>query len=384
MRRNLLKSFRSHGHHIVLVFSIAALVSLAAWWAVFIRNSIRQQHLYRMNELKTDIKILSLEFSASEDRKPSLGILAVDARFEIVPVSLSGSAISIPLNPDWPELRLQVRSETLDRIERETARLNVMLIGEAGVFVFVVLVSVVFLYLFIRLERRTAEEIQFFWERTAHEVKTPITGIRAFLENLKAGIFEKEKMPEYVDLALAQVKRQEHLAENLLFGHMTKGVGKHFRCVEMDLGQFLTSYFSESTLGLTGAEIDFRFDRNLRIYGWADEKALQVILDNIADNAAKYCAPSPVLEIDLIVPKAHAIIIVRDNGPGFSPHVSDNIFHAFKRTDKELPVERNGTGMGMYISRALARKMGGDLKAFSEGKNKGTEFHIILRKAKKT
>lgn len=385
MKRQLLRSLRSHGHHIILTVSIISLVSLTAWWTVFIRNSIRQQNSYRLDKLESDMKLYSYELTLEEDRGQNLtpGVLAGDSRFEIVPVSSPESAISLPLHRNRPDLRLQVRPETLDRIDKETARLNIMLIGEAGVFVFVALVSVIFLYLFIRLERRTADEIRFFWERTAHEVKTPITGIRAFLENLKAGTFGKGGGQDYVDLALEQVKRQEHLAENLLYGYMTKGAGKHLRCVKLDIVSFLKIYFAESTLQLAGADVELRFDQNIQTWVWADDKALKVILDNIADNAVRYCGSSLVLAVHLAGSRAQTRIGIRDNGPGFSSNVAENIFHAFKQTDEELPVRRKGTGMGMHISRALARKMGGDLKAHSEGRGSGTEFLIILRKAGK-
>ncbi len=110
----------------------------------------------------------------------------------------------------------------------------------------------------------------------------------------------------------------------------------------------------------------------------ADVNALKVILDNITDNAVKYCASSPVLQVDRIGYENKAVIVIKDNGPGFHPNFIDIIFEAYKHLDEELPVKRRGTGLGLNISRQLVRKMGGDLEAYSEGEGKGAEFHIIF------
>ncbi len=115
----------------------------------------------------------------------------------------------------------------------------------------------------------------------------------------------------------------------------------------------------------------------------ADINVLKVILDNITDNAVKYCASSPVLQVDCICYENKAVIVIKDNGPGFRPHFIETVFEAYKHLDEKLPVKRRGTGLGLYISRQLARKMGGDLEAYSEGEGKGAEFRIILPRVNK-
>ncbi len=115
----------------------------------------------------------------------------------------------------------------------------------------------------------------------------------------------------------------------------------------------------------------------------ADVNALKVILDNITDNAIKYCASSPVLQVDCIGYENNAVIVIKDNGPGFRPHFIKTIFEAYKHLDEELPIKHQGTGLGLYISRQLARKMGGDLEAYSEGEGQGAEFRIILPRVNK-
>ena len=71
-----------------------------------------------------------------------------------------------------------------------------------------IMISVIFLFKFVRLERRSLREMEEFWGRMSHEIKTPITGIRSLLESLKMGSVSQEKLPGFIDLALKQIKRR--------------------------------------------------------------------------------------------------------------------------------------------------------------------------------
>ncbi len=381
--KKTLKILKAHGHHFIFILSILALGSLVVWWSIFIRNSIQQQRLYRYDKLETDLKFIAFNLGTDGSHQPSKGIFKEDTRFEVIACQSGSSIFSRLLEPHWPELCLRVRVNILGQIESKISSLNLMLVGEASVLILIVLVSTVFLYRFIRLEKRTAREVNAFWERSAHEIKTPITGIKAFLENLRAGAIDSEKLAMYIDIALGQIERQEKLAENILSGYQLKRRAIRLKCVDLELTDFIIDYFAEGSSRLAGSKIIFKFNKDNRMTVRADVNALKVILDNITDNAVKYCASSPVLQIDRIGYGNNAVIVIKDNGPGFHPRFIDTIFEAYKHLDEELPVEHPGTGLGLYISRQLARKMGGDLEAYSEGEGKGTEFRIILLRVNK-
>lgn len=380
--KKILIVLKNHSHHLIFIISIISLASLVAWWSIFIHNSIQQNRLYRYGKLETDLILLSSKLGKNEVQKPPIGALIEDTRFEVTACRFAKSQFSRRLEPLWPELCLNVRSGALEEIERKTRSLNVMLVGEASVLIIVIFISIVFLYHFIRLERRTAKEIEAFWERSAHEIKSPITGLKAFLENLRTGAFDSEKFRKYVDSALKQVEKQEHLAENILSGYQLKRSEKRMKRVDLRLCNFLEDYFKENPLRFAQAKVIFDFDRDSQIVARADPYDLKTILDNITDNAIKYCAPSLVLHVDCIGSKEKAIIVIKDNGPGFQPHSAKIIFKAYKHFDEELPIKRKGTGLGLYISRQLARNMGGDLEACSTGEGKGAEFRVILRRVK--
>lgn len=374
----LLSVFKNHGHHLIFVLSIMSLAALIAWWSVFIHNSIRSQRLHRYSLLESEINLLSLQLGSDPERQPKTGILDEDDRFEVVLESPYEEEYTRSLTPHWPNFYLRLRSHVLEEIERKSASQNFMLLGEASLLIIIILISSVFLYRYIRLERQTLREVTEFWERSAHEIKTPITGIKAFLQNLKSGVYEKDKIEPYVDLALQHVDRQEKLAENILSGFKLKSKDAELRLEEIELTEFLKDYVDKSPLLFSEVDVDFTFDSAQKFFAYADSNALKIILDNIFDNAVKYGPAELRIAVGIESTRKKTSISIQDNGPGFTRGHAENIFKAYKHLEKGLPVKSKGTGMGLFISRRLARIMKGDLVASSEGSGSGAVFRIVL------
>ncbi len=376
--RRISSFIRHHRNHLLFGLTILSLASLLTWWSVFIERSILERRELRYEIITAEMRIQALELDKKPVAELKPGILAEDGRFEIAGCGQAGGRFSIPLR-SLSGFCLRPRGGILDQIDSKTNSLKVMLIGEASLLALIVLVCIFFLYRNIQLERRSLREVREFWQRTAHEIKTPITGIKSFLQNLKGQPESMGEMARYVDLALNQVDRQEKLAENILSGYrLDRGISE-LRMGSLDLNQYLDDYFHQDALHLFGAKLNLRFgpQSELRVRG--DSRALKVILDNITLNARKYGNSPLVLSVNVFREKADAIISFEDNGPGFDPRLSEYLFEAFKHSDRELPGSGHGTGLGLYISRRLARAMGGDLQASSQGPGKGARFCLRLK-----
>lgn len=376
--RKVMSSLKNHGHHFIFGLSILSLTALTAWWSIFIHNSIIQQRLHHYDAVASELRYYSLKLGEDKEQIPVLGVLPADDRFEIVLCGNTQGDFSGKLEPYWSEYCIQPRSEFLEQIEAESKRLNFMLIGEAAVFLLIIFVCCIFLYQYIRLERRTAQEIRQFWERTAHEIKTPITGIKAFLQNLKSRALDLQELEPYVDLALKQVKKQEKLAENILSGNRLKPKAARLALERINLNEFLREYFNEESLTLADLKTKLHFEKDTDIPVMVNTQALRVILDNIADNAVKYASPEPALTVEIFTEKKNAVMTFQDNGPGIPVSLAQNIFHAYKLPDEKLPIRRQGAGMGLYISQQLARSMRGDIKVLNQGKDKGAKICVYL------
>lgn len=375
--KKFLNFLKHHIHHIIFVISILSLASLIAWWSVFIYNSIQQKQKHQFEKLLSDMNFLALKLKSDSLSLQEPGILVADSRFEIVKCAESAKKLSVSLEPFDSGLCLQPRSHVLQQIKEKSGRLNFMLVGESSLMFLIVIISIFFLYRFIRLERRSTHEIREFWERTAHEIKTPITGLKAFLQNLKSHSKELGEMTPYVDIALKQVGRQEKLAENILFGYRLRSARTSLKISKINLNAFITEYFQEA-LHLARAAVNINFDQKHSSAVRGEPNALKTILDNITDNAIKYCSPEVALTVDMSKTRKNVVLTIADNGPGFKPTQAENLFQAYKHLDRELPPGQHGAGIGLFISRQLARAMGGDLWAESEGKSKGARFRLRL------
>jgi len=253
-----------------------------------------------------------------------------------------------------------------------------MVVGEGSLLGLLILASSFMLYRLISVERRAARELHEFWTRITHEIKTPITGVKAFLQTLKTRELSGEEIRSFADLALEQVERQQHLAQNVLIGQRLDRGARGLLREPIRLAEFVSRFLDSHALLLARCPVEFDPEEGSDLVVRADPNSLHVILDNLADNALKYGGVQPRIQIRLEARGKQVLMRFRDQGQGFGPRLAGNMFEAYRRLSDELPEGKHGTGMGLYISRQLARKMGGELEAASDGTGFGACFTLRL------
>lgn len=375
---------KQHGHHVIFMMSIVSLALLVTWWSVFINRSIDERRAFHMENLTLALQLFSQQLLTTKHDRLRPGVFPMDQRFEIANCPSGSNSFAKPLLPRYPGLCLKVRNDVLSGIKKDFKQKKMMLIGESGLLFLIILLSSVLFYQFIRLEKRSTREMEEFWSRVTHEIKTPITGIKAFLQSLKSQALPPEQVLLFVDMALIQIERQEKLAENILAGcglRFADSIHKP-NTKDLILNECIKGYFEHHMIRLTDAVLSLHLEAAKNVKVRADCHLIRVILDNILDNALKYCSPGLVLTVKTFIQNKKAIISISDNGPGFPAEFSDKIFQAYKYPPSELPGNKHGSGMGLHISRRLAENMGGRLQATGKSKGKGSEFQLHLNLAK--
>jgi signal transduction histidine kinase len=109
----------------------------------------------------------------------------------------------------------------------------------------------------------------------------------------------------------------------------------------------------------------------------ADPDFTRMILDNLVDNALKYGGSEPEVTIQARSEGSRVTIEVSDSGVGFEPGDAETLFVPFERMSAAA-ASQSGTGLGLSISRGLARRMGGDVTAESEGPGRGSRFTLWI------
>ncbi len=230
---------------------------------------------------------------------------------------------------------------------------------------------------YARLERRRSD----FVSAVTHELRTPLTSFNLYTEMLKNGNLPPEKVAEYHDTLYNESRRLGHLVENVLsFAKLTRGKVRG----RQDVGtcsKLLPELFAKvkERLAKAGVECHYTLDpRTTLITMRTDLLSVEQVLINLADNAIKYAeAKHPSVSINVL--QSHRTLAIRfaDNGPGIPAELQKGLFRAFSRSAKSESGRKPGVGLGLALSRDLARSIGGDL-VLDKSDAAGTTFLLTL------
>ncbi len=230
----------------------------------------------------------------------------------------------------------------------------------------------------LRRSRKEALQKTTFVSNVSHEFKTPLTTLRLYSELLLEGrVKDPEKQNRYLRTLRDESERLARLVHNVLdFSRLEMGRSR-LQPVPVSLLQHLQAVKERMAerLDAQGLEVILP-ETDLHVI--ADPDGLEQILLNLFDNALKYAEGATTLQFrvrerDLIQ------LEVLDNGPGIPSAHRKRIFKAFHQVDDSLTREQGGTGLGLHISRRIARQMNGDLTLGSS--TEGACFHLTLPKA---
>jgi len=208
----------------------------------------------------------------------------------------------------------------------------------------------------------------------AHELRTPITAIEGFMEGLEDGVFQ----PDAGTLAAirAETRRLGRLAEDL--GAVSRADEEAFDLTmsEIDLG----AVAGETAAGMRGrfATEDVRLDVGplpaMPIVGDADR--LGQVFSNLLRNALQHTPSGGSVTIAGMASSGEARITITDTGSGIRSEHLSKVFDRFFRADADSAA--GGSGVGLTISRAIARAHGGDVTAHSDGPGTGATFAVSI------
>ncbi|HEY4222406.1 MAG TPA: HAMP domain-containing sensor histidine kinase [Myxococcota bacterium] len=275
--------------------------------------------------------------------------------------------------PDSPHFGPEV-----DVVKDRTHRQMMMISGEGSVFGVALVVSVVALFFVSRQRRRATLRLVRLVQFTTHELKTPIAGVRALLQSLQLGSIPAEAQGKFLEQGLLETNRLEHLAETVLAFQRAaskqrlKPQPMSSKALIDDVIEHRRRTFGAAEQLTLVAAGDGASDALIVV----DRDAFRVVLENLLDNARKYGGGQVTLRTSA---SGHRFLLdVVDEGEGFDPGDAERLFEPFERDTKDGGVAKHGSGLGLYISRQLARGMHGDLTATSGGNGHGATFTFTL------
>lgn len=223
-----------------------------------------------------------------------------------------------------------------------------------------------------------------FISMASHELKTPLTVLRGYVDllrdvTLKPRAVEGEKeTAEYLESMDASLSRLNDLVEDILIVSRLEQNRLPIELQAVDTAPLLGALAKEFSLLAKDKGLTFRYEPQAVALITADPERMKQILVNLLGNAVKY-TPAGNVELSAKETDDAVIVTVADTGLGISAPALEHLFSKFYRIKTEQTAKISGSGLGLWISREIARKMGGDLMVESiEGV--GSYFRLRLKR----
>jgi PAS domain S-box-containing protein len=233
--------------------------------------------------------------------------------------------------------------------------------------------GVVYAFRDVTAERRLDEEKNDFVATISHELRTPMAAVYGAAQTLlrRDVDFTPEQARELLEMIAAQAARLSQITEEVL---LTTRLDRGDVRVEREPVDVVELVRATVLTLAPERPIDIEIEPDVPAAS-GDRDRIQQVLVNLIDNALKY-GEAPI-RVRIAASNGSVRIAVADSGPGIAQIDRDRIFDKFYRSDPQLSRSPSGTGLGLYISRELAQRMGGRLELGSEPGN-GATFVVEL------
>lgn len=228
-------------------------------------------------------------------------------------------------------------------------------------------------------EREIDRQKSEFVSVASHQLRTPLTSMKWFLEMILDG--DAGKLTKEQEDLLKQVfesnERMIDLVNKLLNISRIESGRVKVSPVPTDINQLTDSVIKEMTPLIKAKKL--RFEK--RMAGLpqikVDPKLIRQAFDNLLSNAIKYTGEGGKLGLTAEKRKKDILFTVRDEGMGIPKKQQNKIFNKFFRADNAVVKETEGTGMGLYVAKSIVELSGGEIWFKSE-EGKGTSFFFTL------
>lgn len=227
--------------------------------------------------------------------------------------------------------------------------------------------------------RRLESLRQEFVANVSHELKTPLSCIKAYAETLLSGaIDDVENNRRFVGQIDEQAERLSELILDLLSIARIESGQQAFEVSAVNVADVAHACITSNQAAATSKEIMLAVGGSPEgLLVSADEEGVRQILNNLIDNAIKYSPEAGTVSVTWRLEDTNACIEVRDTGPGISAEFLPRLFERFFRVDKARSRELGGTGLGLSIVKHLAQSFGGGVEVESQV-GEGTVFTVTL------
>lgn len=221
------------------------------------------------------------------------------------------------------------------------------------------------------------QERRVFIAAMAHDLRTPLTSVRGYLEGIRDGVARTpEMMDRYVGIALEKTAALERLVDGLFNFSRTEYLSQTPNREPLDLGAFLAETVDGFAPQAEAKDVALNLDAGPEpIQVLADPAMLHRVVDNLLDNALRHTPAGGSVTVGWRGGLSEARFWVQDSGQGLPPDELDRVFTLSYRADKARSTRTGGAGLGLAIAKRLVEAHGGHIAAENR---KGARFTVAL------
>jgi len=255
---------------------------------------------------------------------------------------------------------------------------QMMIVGEGLVFLLILGAGAYYIVRSLKRELRIAKLQRNFLLAVSHELRSPIATMKLYLQTLQKRDLSEEKKNEILGDVLANTDRLADLTDNIMTALRIEDGSLDLQLAPIELAQLTRSTIDvfQKTIA-KGYHIEM--DLNENSIAKVDPEAFKSILINLFENSVKYSPIGSTITVGLEMNSTETKLTVQDRGSGIARNEQKMIFDRFYRSGSEETRNAAGTGLGLYIVKALCKAMNGRIELVSS-LGKGSTFVAIFQK----
>ena len=213
----------------------------------------------------------------------------------------------------------------------------------------------------------------------SHDLRTPIASIQGYIETIlmKSESLSKEKKKKYLNTALKNSKKLNELINDLFQLSKLESQPNILKPEPLQIAELIQDVTEKYRLMANNKNIHLNtvYSKDLPM-AFADIKMIDRVLQNLLDNALKFCKDGDQVSIELNQAEDNLAISVRDTGRGIAQEEIPFIFDKYKKDSTSI-VNKEGSGLGLAIVKKIVDLHKGNISVSSEPL-KGTTFKFTL------
>ena len=221
-----------------------------------------------------------------------------------------------------------------------------------------------------------------FVANVSHELRSPLTSMKGFLEAMQDGTIPEENYSEYIGIVLAETRRMVTMVNDLLdLSRIESGmIELHYETFDINELIRRTLITFEARLTERQMEMDVRFAQE-QFFVFADSTKIGQVLRNLIDNAIKYSDTGKTVCVSTYSMRKEVFVTVKDNGIGIPQEDIPHVFDRFYKVEKaHTPSPTVGSGLGLSIVKRIIEQHGQTITVRS-ARGRGTQFTFSLERA---